>query len=66
MHGLQRAHLVLDLVDFDQGTLPDIDTLCLRRGLQCQELLNLLQGKAECWARLMNWIRRTVSSVYKR
>ena len=42
MHGLQRAHLVLDLVDFGQGTLPDIGTLCLRFGPQLQEFLNLL------------------------
>jgi hypothetical protein len=47
MHGLQCTHLVLDLVDFGQGTLSDIDTLCLRRGPQCQEFLNLLQGEAE-------------------
>ena len=44
---LQRAHLVLDLVDFGQGTLPDIGTLCLWCCLQCQEFMNLLQGELE-------------------
>src|SRR5262245_54816093 len=47
MHGLQHAYLVLDLVDFGQGTLPHIDTLCLQCGPQCQEFLNLLQGEPE-------------------
>src|SRR5262245_7140126 len=47
MHGLQGAYLVLNLVDFGQGTLPDIGTLCLRCGPQCQEFLNLLEGEAE-------------------